>query len=156
DFDQLHNLRSSADLEAYGRLLSESLFAGSETRAFYNGVLAVMRTGSVPLRLRLTIDTGAQELHSLLWETLCDPNNGSRLTTDDGILFTRFVADPTSRPVTLRPRYAANALVAIAAHGDLGKYWQTPIEVQAEVSKARSSLGTLPVTILASDSDSTP
>ena len=68
---------------------------------------------SAPLRLRLMIGPSAPELHTLHWELLCDPQDGSPLSTSENLLFSRRTNPPhqlLSPTTTLTPwRLAATA-----------------------------------------------
>ena len=61
---------------------------------------------SAPLRLRLMIGPSAPELHTLHWELLCDPQDGSPLSTSENLLFSRRTNPPhqlLSPTTTLTP-----------------------------------------------------
>ena len=76
----------------------------------------------MPLRVRLSIDRNAAELHSLAWEALCDPETGALLATREQMLFSRFISSEDWRPVHLRPRDEMRALVAIANPANVSSY----------------------------------
>ena len=65
------------DPAAYGQLLGQSLFADPAVQTAFAQARSTAQTQEVPLRLRLFIGPSAPELHSLRWETLRDPQDGS-------------------------------------------------------------------------------
>src|SRR4051794_3962417 len=72
---EVNSLRAqSVDIVAYGRALTEGVFADPRVRDYFDDALVSAQTLDVPLRLRLAIGAGAPELHSLRWETLQDPD----------------------------------------------------------------------------------
>src|SRR5262245_28333535 len=69
---ELNKLRalSSHDTE-YGKLLGQSLFANATVWATFQQARSNADSNDVPLRFRLMIDSSADELHTVRWETLC-------------------------------------------------------------------------------------
>src|SRR3712207_3365926 len=82
-FDFLALRTATPRVQTYGGLLSASLFADEEIRASFAQARGHAATQEMPLRLRLFIHPSAPELHSLRWETLRDPVDGSPLLTGD-------------------------------------------------------------------------
>jgi len=109
----------------------------------------------VGLRLRLFIGPSAPELHSLHWETLRDPQDGSPLLTGEQVLFSRYLSSLDWRPVRLRPQADLRALVVIANPANMTDYQLAPLDVEGELERARSGLGSIPVTPLASGGSAT-
>lgn len=144
----------ASDALAYGRMLSDSLFAAPELRAAF----ARARTGAqaldIPLRLRLYIGPSVPELHQLHWETLGDPEGDGPLLGET-IYFSRYLSSGDWRPVRLRPRSELRALVVVAAPSDLAAYRLAPIDAGAEAARARSSLGPVEVNVLAGSGQAT-
>ena len=108
-------------------------------------------------RLRLHITPDASELHALCWEALRDPESGELLVTRERFLFSRFISSKDFRP-WVRARDELRALVVIAnpsnisdrkSGGSDGKPL-TPVDVAGETTRAKASLGALPMTILSS------
>ncbi len=155
----LNALRQHAlDRAAYGRALSASLFEDPPIREAFKFARSTAQTLEQALRLRLWIGSSAPELHGLRWETLQDPETGAWLLTDESVLFSRFLGSPDWHPVRLNPKSDLRALVAIANPSDLseGKYQVrghdlTPVNVSAELARARRGLGSLIVDELVSD-----
>jgi hypothetical protein len=156
--------------EAYGRLLADRLFETPMVRERF--LLARQdtyartkdRTG---LRVRLWFDPGTEQLHSLRWETLCDPPQDEAavqapLSTQDLVPFSRFVASWNNRRVRLRPKGQLRALVLIAAAAIQEGNGEPPalvsVDVDAEWARVRTTLHGLPVRLLAraEDADGPP
>jgi len=158
DLDQLREL--ALDAAAYGQCLSESLFADPGVRTAFAQARGAAQTQDVPLRLRLFIGPSAPELHSLRWEMLRDPQDGSPLLTSEHILFSRYLSSRDWRPVRLRPQTELRALVVIADPTGLAEYEPggrplAPLDVEGELARAKSGLGSIPVTPLASGGSAT-
>jgi hypothetical protein len=157
----LDGLRALAlDAAAYGRLLSQSLFANSEVQNLFAQARSQAQTQEVPLRLQLFIGPSAPELHRLRWETLRDPQDGSSFLTGERVLFSRYLSSFDWRPVRLRPQAALRALVVIASPTDVSSYQPggrplAALDVPNELARATTGLGNIPVTALASDGSAT-
>ncbi|NJL32582.1 MAG: hypothetical protein HC893_00360 [Chloroflexaceae bacterium] len=109
DLDHLRSLAS--DPAAYGRCLTDRLFADPTIRekfAYARGC-----AGTRPLRLRLTIGEQDPDLHALWWETLRDPDSGTLLLTSEHVSFSRSLSSTTWHPVVLRLT-VSDVLVALA------------------------------------------
>ncbi|HSR33028.1 MAG TPA: CHAT domain-containing protein [Anaerolineae bacterium] len=158
DFGRLHELH--VDDEAYGQLLSQSLFGDPAVATAFAQARSTAQAKDVPLRLRLVIGPSAPELHNLRWEMLRDPLDGSHLLTGEEILFSRYLSSPDWRPVGPRPRADLRALVVIANPAGLSDYKPgdrplTPLDVEGELARAQLGLGDIPFTSLASGSTAT-
>jgi hypothetical protein len=153
DADRLAVL-NPADPE-YGRLLSESLFTDSVSRAFTRA-RGIAEGLGVPLHVRLFIGPGAAQLHRLHWETLRNPSDGAALATDQRVLFSRYLMSQEYRPVLPRPQDAPlNVLVVIANGANLAQYKLAPIDVAAEAERARAAFQGGTVTVLAGGGQAT-
>lgn len=141
-------LRACADPVEYGRALTASLFADAALRAAFAQARAAAQSADLPLRLRLLIGPGAAELHALHWETLRDPEADALLSTGEQVYFSRYLSSADWRPVRLRPQGDLRALVVIANPADLAEYSLAPLDVAAELARAREGLDDLPLTIL--------
>jgi hypothetical protein len=133
------------DPAAYGTLLGANLLSDANARAAFAEARANAAAQDLPLRLRLSIDSTAPELHALRWETLRDPHDGSSLVTSERILFTRYLSSQDWRRVKLKPRGALKALVFVANPSNLADYSLAPVDAAGEIARARSSLGTIAV-----------
>ena len=126
--------------DEYGPALSAALFASPELKSAFVQAVSGAQAQDAALRLRLLIGPSAPELHSLRWETLRDPQDGSPLTTNQNIVYSRYLASMDWRPVRLKSKGSLRALVMVANPSDLAAYKLAPIDSQAELAQARSGL----------------
>jgi len=143
DIEALRSLE--LDDTAYGRQLMTSLCADPEVKEIF----AVAQSFDGALRVRLTIGPSAPELHSLRWETLRDLDGESPLSTNENILFSRYLNSLDWRPIRLRPQDELRALVAIANPSNLNKYGLAEVDVKTELERAKVGLGEIAITELA-------
>jgi hypothetical protein len=158
DLDDLR--RSATDDLAYGRLLTESLFAVPDVRQLFATARVAAESWELPLRMRLFIGPSAPELHDVRWETLRDPGNGASLLTNESVLFSRYLSSLDWRPAGVRPKAGLRALVVIANPSDLASYRPNgrelaPIPVDAELTMIRAALDPVGPTVLASSGSAT-
>jgi len=146
DFEQIR--LKMLDPQAYGAYLSACLFADSALKAAFAQARSSAQVLNAPLRLRLFIGPTAPELHSLRWETLRDPLDGSPLLTSQQVLFSRYLSSSDWQPVRLRPRGELRALVMIANPNNLSAYKLAPIDVRAELLRVAAALGNIAITPL--------
>ena len=148
DFDGLR--ASTLDPLSYGQKLSEGLFSSPQAQvAFARAQTAAQQqTPPLGLRVRLLIGLSAPELHSLNWETITLPQSTSPLSTNENILFSRYLSSRDWRPVRLRPKSDLKALVVVASPSDLQLYSLAPVDVEGEIQRAKDSLGSIHMTIL--------
>lgn len=92
-----------------------ALFADERLRAAL--VRASAESSGAALRLRLDADD--DEIHTLRWETLADPEGGPPLATSERILLSRYLDSADLTPLARRPRGGLRALVAVAASYEL-------------------------------------
>jgi hypothetical protein len=138
----------ATDPDGYGELLGQCLFADPGIRAAFGrcrahaATLTDPRGRPLPLRVRLNISPNSPELHSLRWETLRDPADGTHLAASEAVLFSRYLISPDWRPVTSRPSdpAALRVVLAVPSPTDVAKYRLHPIDVLAEVHRARDAL----------------
>ena len=149
-FDPAELRTRALDAVAYGQYLAAQLLAEPEVRSFFDQALAVAQAAAdVPLRLRLNMAPGAPELHNLRWETLWLPGAPAPLLTGANLLFSRYLSSLDWKPVRLRPESSLRALVAVADPSDPDKYSLAPVNTAKELEAARSGLGEITVTELA-------
>ena len=158
DFEQLRTLL--LDDAAYGQYLAESLFAPPSFRMAFAKACSTAGALEVPLRLRLFVGPNAPELHDLRWETLRDPEDGNPLLTGEHVLFSRYLSSLDWRRVRLQPKANLRALVVVANPADVADYAPggrslTPVDVSGELQRAKSGLGAIPMTELASKGSAT-
>jgi hypothetical protein len=146
----------SASDAAYGRALTATLFIDWVKQGFQTArLLAAVK--NTALRVRLSIASGAAELHNLRWETLRDPEDDAKwLLTSERVLFSRYLSSDDWRWVQSRARTALKALLIISNPTDLGDYRVddkplAPIDVAAERERATLALQGTHVDDLASD-----
>jgi hypothetical protein len=136
------------DPPAYGGALAQALFADPAVLSAFAQARAQAQALDVKLRIRLLVGGSAPELHRLRWETLCDPQDGSPLFTGERLLFSRYLSSVDWSPVRLRPRGDLSALLVISSPSNLGEYSLAPIDVAAELARARENLGVVTATAL--------
>jgi hypothetical protein len=153
EFD-LNALRAiSGDRKQYGILLSRSLFADPKIKSAFEKGCVAADAMQMPIRMRIVIDRSAADLHSLVWETLCDVDSGEWLAMRERMLISRFINREDWRPVTLRAKDEMRALVAIANPSNIGTYQPggralAPVDVEGETKRATAGLGSIPKTFL--------
>ncbi|MGH9151934.1 MAG: CHAT domain-containing protein [Acidimicrobiales bacterium] len=157
DFDALDQL--VYDPGRYGRALGSMLLAG-EVAGAVDRARQVAASHGVPLRLRLFLDSGAEQLHRLRWEALCDPHTGECLLTNENLLFSRYLSSVNWSPVGNTPKAGQRAVVVVADPKGLeewspGGVALTPVAVGDEVARARAGLGAMPVSVLAGSGQAT-
>jgi hypothetical protein len=143
---------------AYGKKLREFLFVDPDGRSYFQQARGAAVRVSKLLRLRLFIDRSAPELHNLRWETLVNPDTETYISTDDNLLFSRFLASNQWEQITLRQQSVLRTLVVVANPTDLasGKFQvndQTlhSVDVDGELARARQALAHTLVTEVVSD-----
>jgi hypothetical protein len=98
------------------------------------------------MRIQLKIDSTAAVLHRLYWETLLDPQEATPLGTRDDFIFSRFPISSDMRSVRQRMKSELKALAVVANPSNLGEYQLAPIEVEAELERARRGLAGVAIT----------
>ncbi len=129
-----------ADPTAYGQKLSDQVFAAKRALIEFVKACAAAQGSGQPLRLRLAIAPGAPELHRLAWELLCDPQDGTPLSTRDQVLFSRLLVRSGGRSVAPAARRDLNALLAAAGPANLEEYGLSKIDVGAELRRVQSEM----------------
>ena len=96
----------------YGKALGRALFADAQLcKGLSDARASLLSLEDAALRIRLRVDWGAEELHGVHWETLCD-EDGETLFNGDDVLFSRYLASRNGRPV--RGKTDLKALVVVA------------------------------------------
>ena len=151
DLDKLLSL--SHDWSAYGRELTDYLFADPCMREAWSSVRGFIQSAPTPLRLRLRlrINPGADKLHGLRWELLQDPATDLFLCRSERVLFARYLDTDDLARITVHARADLRALVAVSNPSDLEKkYEMAPVDVEDDLSRICTALGDIPITRLAS------
>lgn len=136
------------DPAEYGYTLTQNLFGDPAVQSAFSQALTSAQSLNAPVRLRLLIGPSAPELHNVLWETLRNPQDDTPLCTNETILFSRYLSSLDWRPVRLRPQGDLRALVVIANPSNLSDYDLAPVDIDGELSRAKSSLKDIPITSL--------
>lgn len=150
--DATRLLALALNAPAYGAALTRMLFADARLVETFREARAHAQGARVPLRVRLRLDRRDQALHALRWETLQDPTAlaPAFLATDSRTLLSRYLDVSDIQTIDLRPRGVLRALVVVANPGDLVQYNLPPVDATGEVERARTALGAIDCTVLAS------
>jgi hypothetical protein len=159
-FDSEALREAQLDATAYGKLLSEHLFAEPSVQQGFAQAFASAQSLDMALRVRLFIGPGAPELQSIRWETLTHPGQDTSLITGENICFSRYLGSTDWRPVKLRPKGDLRVLVVIANPSNVSEYAPggdtlAPVDVDGELERARQGLGNMPITTLATPGSAT-
>ncbi len=146
DLELLRQL--STDPAAYGRALSEGIFAEGAIRTAFIKSRAIAQALETPLRVRLLIGPTAPELHTLHWETLLDPETGTSLSTSENVLFSRYLSSQDWTPVTLKPKGTLRGLAMIANPTNLADYNMAAVDVSGELARVKVALGEIRLSVL--------
>ncbi len=138
-------LQAGGDSQAYGKLLTAAFFAETEIRSAFSQARASSETLGMQLRVRLMLGASASDLHSLHWETLRDPQDDSLIATNENLLFSRYLSSLDWRPVRLRAKGALRAMIVAANPSNLKEYGLEPVDVKAELDRAQTALGAMPI-----------
>ena len=136
--------------EDYGKKLAEMFFKDPGMIDLWAKARASAQSLNTPLRMRLLISASAEQLNSLFWETMRDPQDGSPLFTGEKVLFSRYLSATDLRPVKLRPKGDLKALVFVAAPEGLAEYKLADVDRGGEMQRAKDSLGDIPITFFPS------
>lgn len=149
--------------KAYGALLTQAIFTDPALQSYFKEARAICQNSGVDLRLRLLVDRSAPELHSLRWETLHDPQDGTFLSKDQNLLFSRYLYSSDWSQIELRSRGDLKALVLVANPNELSRQGGlrlstgpasvqslAPVDVSGELARALAALsGVTQVEVLA-------
>ena len=138
----------SHDASAYGKYLTDCVFADGDARSGFASARATAQALGAPLRLRFWVGPTAPELNGLRWETLLDPDHLTPLSTDEQILFSRYVGSSSLYPFQPATRSRLRACVLVANPSNLSKNFPA-LQVDEEVERARTGLGDMNLEILA-------
>lgn len=141
-------LALALDTTAYGQALTAQLFASEGLRDAWRSARVLADSIGLPLRLRLRLPPGAEDFHTLRWETLRDPLTNLPLATDTRVRLVRYLDSADTRPILAGPRPDLRALLVIANPRDLGAYGLAEIDVEGEVGRMWRALGSIPLTVV--------
>src|SRR5262249_11770428 len=135
--------------------LSTVFFGNQAIRQGYINARVLARP-SDEIRFRLLIEDGAEELNSILWETLLDPQKSDRgaIASDPKVSFSRALKRGQSRQVTLRAKLRVRVLVVVSMPPDPpGVKSPYPINVELEKRRAEKGFAGLDVNVLATSAN---
>ena len=138
------------DPDMYGYQLGRAFFTSDVHGAF--GLFRVAaQQQCATLRVRLSIEPSAPELHAIHWETLRDPSDtNTPLFMGEQMIVSRFLASGQDwRPIRLRPKADLTALVVIANPQNLTSYKLAPVDVAGELARTQEAMAGIQVTALA-------
>lgn len=139
------------DPRAYGRVLSDMFFADPRMREAWVAATSNAAGRGAGLRLRLRISHDAADLHTLRWETLCDPRTHTLLATSETLLLSRYL-DSAELSALARPRRSTpRALIAVANPGGLQLYQLAAVDVAGELARAQAALGDIAADLLGAE-----
>jgi len=158
DTDELAKLRH--DNAAYGATLTRQLFAAEELREFYKRARTRALAREIPLRIRLSIDPDAPaQFGAIRWETLRDLDEDMPVALRTDVRLSRYLSGAGWDTIAPPRKHDLRALVVIANPNDLGELDfdppLAPIDVPAEIDRARAALGGIETTMLASGGEAT-
>jgi CHAT domain/SIR2-like domain len=158
DTDGLRKLRH--DAAAYGRALTDQLFTDEELRDFYRRAKSWAQQENLPLRVRLSIDPDAPaRLQAVRWETLVDLDTGVPLGRRTDVWVSRYLSGADWDRVKPPRKHDLRALVVIANPTDLAAVEAdrplAPVNVEAELARAKTALGTIRHEVLGSGGTAT-
>jgi len=138
--------------DEYGRLLG-SVFFSQPVKLWFGRFRTSAQTQNATLRVRLSIDSSAPELHAIHWETLRDPDvPDAPLFMGEQTIVSRFLASGQDwRPIRVRPKAKLTSLIVIASPRQVGPQEMEPIDVALELEQARTALAQTSITELAPD-----
>lgn len=141
-------LELASDADAYGHALTAMLCADPRVAEALIAARAQAEALNAPLRIRLRLDPADDVLHALRWETLQDPRRGSPLAASERVLLSRALdsAEPPPPPAPLQGDM--RALAVVAAPPGLAQYGLAPIDLAAELARARAALAPAGLTVL--------
>lgn len=146
DLDSRNFLEHQENMEAYGQLLAQHIFADQNIRDQYLRARTYADANNLSVRIRLFIDRSAPELHALRWEALRAPQDmpdsaGGYVSVGERVLFSRYISSSDARPVRPRPKSELRVLAVIANPSNLADYELEPIDVAAELEQVREGIG---------------
>ncbi len=133
-------LQGIFDPLAYGKKLGEGFFQGDLLEQF-NAFRNEATTLSSSLRVRISIESSAQDLHAVHWETLPDPlMPDAWLFMGSTTIVSRFLASGIdSKPVRLSQESELSALIVVANPADLiEEYELAKVKVTDELANVQS------------------
>ncbi len=143
------------DTQGYGEALSRQLFAEPALQQRFIQVETAAQAADSFVRLSLSLDPSAQELHGLRWELLRHPGTGAAITSSERLLFSRFVVSRDFRPIKLRARAELRALIAVSAPpaAALARLNLAAVDFAGEVARITAALAGIGAVVLGGPGD---
>ncbi|HMQ29397.1 MAG TPA: CHAT domain-containing protein [Chloroflexaceae bacterium] len=150
--DRTELIGRSLDPVGYGQALTRMLFADERLRVAWGQARGYLEGAQVPARLRLRVEPGAAELHSLRWELLQDPlrRDPTSLATSERIILSRYLPGDGLALARRGAPQGLSALLVAANPANLGDFGLGPVDAAGEVARAAAALGAIRTTALAS------
>lgn len=145
-----------SDPAAYGRQLTEMLFADERMRSVWQQARGFAAGAGVDLRVRLRLDPDDNALHAICWETLFDPERNVPIGRSERCMLSRYLDSPDLTRIELPPQSQVKILVAVASPRNLARYNAQPFDAAAEARRVTASCGHIPVTTMISADGSSP
>ena len=140
DLDELDRLADIFAFDAYSQTLTDSLFKDIEVKQAFTRARTSAESSSAPLRVRLRISSDADILHRIRWEMLRDTRDSILLSTNENIVFSRYLSSRVMTPITLPQSKELNAFVVIANPIGLKDHNLAPINVKTELAIAEKAV----------------
>jgi hypothetical protein len=143
---------NTADPTAYAAALSTAFFTPELVGEFRRFRTAAAGQSFI-LRVRLTVDPSAPQLHAIRWETLRDPDLPAAapgpLFIGEQTILSRFLSSGDARPIRRQPKGSLKALVVVANPASTAKYNLAPVDVPGELAAANQALAGIEIVTLA-------
>jgi SIR2-like domain/CHAT domain len=154
--DPLGLAQHVANDDRYGNELRDRLFRSEKVADFFRRARRVGERGGIPVHLRLLVDPDAPApFHAVRWESLRDPDDGTRIAVRRNMLFSRFLNSDNWDVVSPPPKHDLKALVVIANPSDIGEFGDgeplTKIDVDDERERACEALRRMEVVELSGE-----
>jgi|GEM_PF-1206988 len=150
--DHTHLRALNGDPVAYGRALSDALFADPRMIvALHTARRSAEQAGQL-LRFVLRLDLDDPALHTIAWETLRDVRRDEPLANSERLLLSRYLESGDMVPVRRGRPHDLSALVVVAGPADLERFGLGAVDIPAEVARSRAALRQIaPAVIAAGD-----
>lgn len=150
DLRELEKLRD--DPKAYGRQVGDWLLRG-EAKAIFDKVKALSEQSGAPIRLRISFDETASDLHRVHWEMVRSPYDDRLLFVGENLLFSRYIRTTDFRRVQRRSKSQLRAFLVITSPSNVTSrqvngQMLAEVNVAAERQRAMEALAGIKTTDL--------
>jgi tetratricopeptide (TPR) repeat protein len=146
-FNSVRLYESTLDPVRYGQELARQLFQ-APLQKIYHQARALATASGDRLRVQLALYPSAEDLHSIHWETLHDPQSHQPLVFHQHTLFSRTLANQEDEIINRPVVSALRALMLIANPSDGDMFGLAPVDVIGEVRATRAALGDATLTVV--------